>query len=340
MKKALKNIISFGFGLTIAVLLLELFLHFYNPINQRMSKGEIKLPVNMVYEIENKDIKSLPSNIKHSKNDIGFRGPSLSKRGKKTSVICIGGSTTECFYLNDGQDWPAVLQSKLGKDFWINNAGLDGHSTFGHFILLKNHVLELKPDYIIFLVGCNDIAASQINNYEKEFIKDKKRWLEYSSIFNTLSAMRRAKKARDFGVHHQSINFVHSQRTDTSGSDQWQDSAMLDAYEARIKQLATLCINNGIKPIFCSQPSILSAKLIRGTYVGNRAFQGESALHFMRKMHLFNKRVEKVCRYYHIDFIDLEKELEASPMHYYDNFHFTTKGSKEVAQIILKNVHL
>jgi len=340
LKKALRNITSFGFGLTIALLILELFLYFYNPINQRMAKGEIKLPANMVYEMGNTDIKSLPSKIKHSKNELGFRGPSLIDRGAKTSIICVGGSTTECFYLNDGQDWPALLQSKLGNNFWVNNAGLDGHSTFGHSILLKNHVLDLKPNYIIFLVGCNDIAAAQINNYEKEFIKGKKRWLEYSSIFNALSAIKRAKKAKEFGVHHQNINFVHSQRTDTSGYKQWEDSAMLNAYETRIKQLATLCINNEIKPVFCSQPSILSANFIQDSYVGNRAFQGKSALHFMQKMHLFNDRVQKVCRYYNLDFIDLEKELEASPKHYYDNFHFTTAGSNEVAQIIFKNIHL
>ena len=39
---------------------------------------------------------------------------------------------------------------------WLNNAGLDGHSTFGHEILLRSHIIKLKPDMIIFLTGIND----------------------------------------------------------------------------------------------------------------------------------------------------------------------------------------
>ena len=294
----------------------------------------------MVYEVSNPEIKGLNKNIKHSKNELGFRGPALKERSNKESIICVGGSTTECFYLSDGEDWPARLQTKLGKLYWVNNAGLDGHSTFGHLLLLKNHILKLKPNKIIFLVGCNDVAASQINNYEKEFIKGKKRLLEHSAIFNTLAAIKRAKRAKNFGMHHQSIDFVHSERTDTNGYNLWYDSLNLDAYQSRVKQLAELCISHGVKPIFCSQPSILSALSMDNTFVGNRMFQGESAMHFMHKLTLFNQRTQRVCKAYNLDFIDLEKMLEPSRDYYYDNFHFTTAGASRVSELIYKNLEL
>lgn len=53
------------------------------------------------------------------------------------TIISVGGSTTECFYISDDKTWTHILGMKLKSVFtrvWINNAGLDGHSTFGHII--------------------------------------------------------------------------------------------------------------------------------------------------------------------------------------------------------------
>ena len=340
MKKGFRNIASLSLGLIVALLILELFLRFYNPINQRLEKGAIRLPANMEYDISNDKITSLPKKIKHTKNSLGFRGPEPMDSVGKTSIICVGGSTTECFYLPDGTDWPAKLQDNLGNNFWVNNAGLDGHSTFGHYILLKNHLLSLKPKYIIFLIGCNDVAASQINNYEKDFISGKKRLLEQSAIFNTLSAMKRSKKARNFGMHHQSIDFVNSSRTDTTGWALWKNNSSTLPYANRVVNLAKLCIENNIKPIFCSQPSILSAKTIAGTFVGDRNMNGESAMHYMQKLNAFNKSTQEACTVYGLKFIDLANMLPAVPENYYDNFHFTQAGAEAVATIITNHIGL
>ena len=67
------------------------------------------------------------------------------------TIIAVGGSTTECFLIADGQDWPAILGEKLKKSFnlvWINNAGLDGHSTFGHNVLMKDYIVKIKPKVV------------------------------------------------------------------------------------------------------------------------------------------------------------------------------------------------
>ena len=70
------------------------------------------------------------------------------------SLITIGGSTTECFYLSDGKTWTELLGLRLARDFpkvWINNAGLDGATTYRHLILLEDYVVQLKPNLGVFL---------------------------------------------------------------------------------------------------------------------------------------------------------------------------------------------
>jgi lysophospholipase L1-like esterase len=340
VKKWLKNIFALFFGLGIAVMLLEIFLRFYNPLNTRFTNGEIKLPANIVYKINNTEISQLSSKIIHSKNSLGFRGPEVIDTSGRVKIICIGGSTTECFYLNDGQDWPAVWQASLGKKYWINNAGLDGHSSFGHLVLLRNHIINLRPKYVVFLVGCNDVAASQINNYEKEFLQGPKRWLEYSEIFNVITAIKRAKKAQNFGIHHQSINLLEQIIADTTGWNKELKPGKLLEYKKRLQQLVKICIKAKITPIFCTQPSILTAREINRVFVGNRNFQGESAMHYAYQLKQFNNITKDICIENRLQFIDLETKLEPSQTYYYDYFRYTPEGARAIAKILSDEIKL
>jgi hypothetical protein len=81
-------------------------------------------------------LEGLEARIVHRKNSLGFRGPELpADYAERLSIIAVGGSTTECFYIPDGKTWPDLPADSLGGNFsglWLDNAGLDGHSTWGH----------------------------------------------------------------------------------------------------------------------------------------------------------------------------------------------------------------
>ena len=78
---------------------------------------------------------------------------------------------------------------------WLNNAGLDGHSTFGHIILFKDYIVKLKPKIILFLVGANDVGR---NEYSDNALSHIKRGIDFSSFersFSNLSRLGRVQKA-------------------------------------------------------------------------------------------------------------------------------------------------
>ena len=87
------------------------------------------------------------------------------------TIVTIGGSTTECFYLSDNKTWQYFLQQHLSryyKKVWINNAGLDGQSTVGHIILLNDYVIKLKTKASLFLLGGNDAGhEDEMDSFEK-----------------------------------------------------------------------------------------------------------------------------------------------------------------------------
>ncbi len=340
MSSKSKNVLSLAIGSFIAIGILELFLHFYNPFNNRLVAGKIKLPANVTYTIQNSQIASLPSHIVHSKNSLGFRGQSPDSIANRKKIICLGGSTTECFYLNDGQDWPAILAGKLTNKYWVNNAGLDGHSTFGHIQLLQNHILQLKPQIVIFLIGCNDVAAQQLNNYEAEMINSNKRLLEYSAIFTTIQSIKRASKAKNFGLHHQSVNFLNFQKVDTSNWKSQDLKKPLTLYSKRIMKLINICFQNNIQPVFCTQPSILLHTSLNSTFVGNRKYLNQSAMHYAYQLNSFNTTTLNTCASASVQCIDLATCLAADTQYYYDFFHFTPKGAQAVANCIYNTLKL
>jgi len=89
-------------------------LNIHNPFPFRLKGDNIILPQHYRYEIENLVFDSLDKRILHAKNSMAFRGPEWPVRPKEhITLFTVGGSTTECFYLFDGDDWPARLQSKL-----------------------------------------------------------------------------------------------------------------------------------------------------------------------------------------------------------------------------------
>ncbi len=358
MRKTVKNILALCVGLGIALVLAEIVLHIYNPFKSRVRGNEIVLPANVKYEFKDVKIPGLDAHIIHQKNSMGFRGPELPKDPKTVRIFCVGGSTTECFYLGDGKDWPALLMKKLnsaGINAWVNNAGLDGHSTFGHIILLRDHLLKFKPDYVVFLIGCNDVAADGLNLYENYHLNNKKRFLENFELFNLYLSWKRSRDAAKMGMGHKPVDFKTWPVADTTG---WEKNFNLYlhnsvqkkkaiAYLNRLDTLAKLCLKAGALPVFITQPSMLcdNVDVVTGRYLGNLLFEDKCALEYAAKLNWYNKGTKVMngvdtqphSEQSHFTVVDAANELKASSENYYDFFHYTNKGAEKMANIIFEN---
>lgn len=354
MKKTVKNILALCVGLGIALVLAEIVLHIYNPFKSRVRGNEIVLPANVKYEFKDVKIAGLDAHIVHQKNSMGFRGPELPKDPKTVRIFCVGGSTTECFYLGDGKDWPALLMKKLnsaGINAWVNNAGLDGHSTFGHIILLRDHLLKFKPDYVVFLIGCNDVAADGLNLYENYHLNNKKRFLENFELFNLYLSWKRSRDASKMGMGHKPVDFKTWPVADTAG---WENKfetekkkLQLRKYENRIAELIQLCVKAGATPVFVSQPSMLNDATdpVSKRYLGNLLFEYNCALVYQNKLKAYNNELALYCsgdgiqsyRMQRYTFIDAAKEMTSSSENFYDFFHYTNQGAEAMANIIFEN---
>lgn len=333
--------------LLIVLIGLEIFLHFYNPFSGRVKNGEIVLPVNKQYEVDIEDIPGLDKHIVHTKNSLGFRGeePTDSSRLK---IICMGGSTTECFYLNDGKDWPNVLGKKLkssNHDIWLNNAAMDGHSSFGNLVMLKQYILKMKPDCIILMCGLNDIglqAPSKFDDYSNNWFKKVYNFLELPS---TIVNIMRAGEAQKTGLNHRFFKDISKEEklylNDTQILAQLTaQQNFLQQYKQRITEFAKLCRENDIRLIFVSQAILFSDEtdLFTNVYLGDIKTGNTNGKAKALLVKLYNKATFEVADTMKVPFINLSARLPKDSRFFYDGYHFTNDGAEMVADILYDEI--
>lgn len=345
-----------------ALLLLELLLQLYNPLQARIKGNRIVLTTNKTYHIKNDIIKTLPPEITVTRNSLGFRGPNPpSAISNHLSLVTIGGSTTQCFFLSDDQTWTARLGENLNRSFspvWINNAGLDGHSTHGHQVLLEDFIVPLHPKVALFLVGANDVARSTMAEWDAENVKSKLQFNSPQAFVKSLSAysevaalvlnMYRSYTAYKAGLIHQQIDFKQQGYLDISEEEQKKylaenaSSAYLNDYQARLKKIVETCRNVGIEPVLITQPllvgfgtdDITGVDLARLKAYGPR----QSGKMYWDLVEAYNDVARQLGRDEGVQVVDLAKQMPKSSRYFYDFIHYTPEGSQVIADILARSL--
>ena len=95
-------------------------------------------------------------------NSVGLRGDEPADFDNYR-ILVVGGSTTECLYLDQVEAWPQLLQQRLesawAADVWVGNAGRSGLNSRHHVVTLERLLPQLgRVDAVIVLVGINDLS--------------------------------------------------------------------------------------------------------------------------------------------------------------------------------------
>ena len=95
---------------------------------------------------------------------IGVRGDPYTSEGRY-AILAVGGSTTECVYLDDAEAWPHLLQQQLNAPgseprVWVGNVGRSGHGVVEHLYALRHFVPQFRFDAVVVVVGINDLAPA------------------------------------------------------------------------------------------------------------------------------------------------------------------------------------
>jgi len=334
------------------VIAAEIILRIYNPFPSGIKGNKIVLRVNVKYVVNNKDIPVLDSIITHKKNSLGFRGPEPpADLDKKFSIFTMGGSTTECTYLTEGKTWSDKLANKLDSSFtsvWLNNAGLAGHSSFGHLVLLQDYLVKLKPKMIVLLVGCNDMNRKDLTASDKYSMKGMygsvaSFFTKNSELVNVIATYARASRASALKIvdTYMDLDKTRNDTLEISEQEMQQRLAsygeLLNEYNKRLSSIAETCKKNNIDLVLVSQPSLFGEgndPVSGASLAKHRIDNNTNGLLWWKELELYNEVTRTVAGKNGLFFIDLARQMPKSSRYFYDLVHFTNDGADKVSEII------
>ena len=225
-------------------------------------------------------------------NSWGLRGEEFNP-DQEVRILAIGGSTTECLYLDDSETWTAITQQILhketGKRVWVGNAGRSGKTALEHLFHIRFLPQQYpKIDFALFLVGVNDLAIRLNLPNDKDFIAHEnpvkalpKSFLVFPASFGLgygeqqlrlIQLFVRAKNAfrsvfyKSSYIQDRVGNALELGRKNRSDASSYEDSVPninlgLKIYRQHIKDIAQEARAQGIEPIFMTQPFMWRADL-------------------------------------------------------------------------------
>lgn len=352
MKMTKKKWLLYCFYLpVVTIILLEVILRLYNPYRVKIRGQQFELLTNTEYRLVNPPCTNLDKTVIYKINSLGFRGDEPPKDVvDKLSILTIGGSTTASSVITEGKTWTDLLGKKLAEDFrdtWINNAGLNGYSTYGTINFMEYYLRDLyfKPKVAIFLVGANDVDRDDLDNRDtaefNRIPRSFKNWLkQHSETVNLVINL----KSRLFPQKHFTLRdcWDFSQFTPLTLESRYIDSALraqtvlTGAFRKRVEKIIDVCSQYNILPVLMTQPIVSpdSSTTAAGKKIGLHPFRkNENLALFARKVQLYNEAIKQIALERSIACIDLAARL-SGPDYFYDFCHFNNPGSAEVADAV------
>ena len=102
-----------------------------------------------------------------------------------------------------------------------------------------------------------------------------------------------------------------------------------------MRELKSVSVNNGIKPVFITQPALYGNVVDSTTkiFLGNLRLDGYDCATNWQVLEMYNDEIRKL-RFEGIKVIDLAAAMPKDSKYYYDFMHYTNAGAEKVASII------
>ena len=228
-------------------------------------------------------------------NSGGLRADEVSFKNTY-KILTVGGSTTECLYLDQEEAWPYRLQTKLNElqqchHVWVANAGKSGMNTRDHRVLFK-WMVNRNPDFdmIIILAGVNDFMGglyvdrdqdpeqlkppldretalsrvfAQVSKYNNDIPAYKKTglWRLYKKVRGVYRRMRAGGRAAVLDNVGQYYVDARKKRKRPYINELPSLEGSLKKYIINLKDLLEIGRKNSIRIVFLTQPFMWDAAL-------------------------------------------------------------------------------
>jgi len=284
----------------------------------------------------------------------GFIMPSKVHDAPDLTLAFLGGSTTECVYVDEENRFPylagRLLEQKTGLQVNSYNAAKSGNNSLHSLNTLLNKIVPLHPQLVVMMHNINDLS---ILLYEKTYWNQHpsrspilERKLSFQTVmknledtahmirdltFPNLSAAWRRLFHFHFGVPADEFKEIRGQKVSID------QSRLVPQFSLNLQTFVNLCRTRGITPVLMTQPSRLTESpdaLIAQLMKTMEKEQGITYKQFKEAFDLFNDTIRELGARNRVLVIDLAQQIPATRENLCDVAHFNDTGSRLVAHTI------
>jgi lysophospholipase L1-like esterase len=281
----------------------------------------------------------------------GFIMPAKIHPHPDLTIVFLGGSTTECTYVDEADRFPYLVGRLLAEKTHLRvnsyNAGRSGNNTLHSLNVLLNKVVNLKPDIVVMMHNINDLA---ILMYEKTYWNtnpSRSPIIEKKPNFQTVGKdlEQTFHLVRDLTFPHLSralkkmFSFGRKSRGDefkkVRGKKITIDQGLLvREFSLNLQTFINICRARGITPVLMTQPSRLTENpdpLIKKSMHALETSQGITYAAFKGAFDRLNQTIRDLGAKNHVLVIDLAREIPPVKENICDVAHLNDRGSRLVA---------
>ena len=295
--------------------------------------------------------------ITFSTNNAGMRGDYLEspKPADEYRIFAVGGSTTECLFLDDKDAWPSLLQELLlesvpGRKANVYNTGKAGAASVDHIELTALRLVHLQPDMIVLFLGFNDQTRLLIDDNRLDFDTPTKIQTDIP-FWQFIATEFQMPRRIYYAIQRHDAEHVIYERTrayDVAKSAQakplWDKpmpSLDLDYYANNLKTLISICKEHGIELLLVTHPDTWTTsdgRLVasHGYYAKGQYRYPKDQLH--RQLQSINEITRQIAVANDIPCFDAAAALPPDSSAFYDDCHLNPNGSKLMANLLAKYI--
>ncbi len=363
MKKFTFKILLLVFSTLISLLILEGALRLITSPNYYIWKPNLK----QVFTPDSSIIQGVSDTAYFLTNSLGLRGEEYNGN-INSHIITLGGSTTECLYLDQQHSWPSLLQNTINKNNLICQVFDGGKSglTSIHILRQLTILLRQNPEFDTYIVmaGLNDMIQSSVlgNGVTSYNPETDTRAFDISPLDKNIPIVKRsyiykylAKLYREFSsikLSQDAKGEVYSRwRKNRQTAKEIIDTiplhfeTALEKYSENISDIIALVKKEKKRIIFITQPVLWSdsishrsnAQCWMGWLKGNQ-YNNDGRYYSIpvltRMMEKYNQRTLEVCTKTNMPIYDLASVMGADTSVFYDDCHFNDTGARKMSNAI------
>jgi lysophospholipase L1-like esterase len=275
-------------------------------------------------------------------NSHGFRGPDFETVKPKNvfRVVCLGESSTFGYRNRDDETYPFLLGRLFTEErlhVEVINAGFPYYNSGSILSLLKEDILNYKPDVITLYAGYNDTSwPIQIGRLGRMAL-----WLQDHSI--TYLLLRDTINQNAFEIEHRVVEKLIPQKLPREQLEN-DSNLVTDRYRQNVRSIIRIAKSRGIPIVLIKQPvTTHNPKYISVTYeeenqTVREKFERGERLDFievwMLKHYRLMQELEKIAKEEKLPVVDNIKIVDQDRRRLASWVHLTGEGNLRLAQAL------